>query len=36
VASHYLQHYSGWQRILDDARLTTPADLLRAIVRYAR
>jgi len=36
VASRYLQHYSGWQRILDDARLTTPADLLCTIVRYAR
>ena len=36
VASRYLQHYSGWQRILDDARLTTPADLLCAIVRCAR
>jgi len=36
VASRYLKHYSGWQRILDDARLTTPADLLCAIVRYAR
>jgi len=36
VASRYLHHYSGWQRILDDARLTTPADLLCAIVRCAR
>jgi len=36
VASRYLKHYSGWQRVLDDARLTTPADLLCAIVRCAR
>ena len=32
VASRYLIHYSGWQRLLDDKRLTTPAQLLRAIV----
>jgi transposase-like protein len=33
VASRYLVHYSGWQRILDDARLTTPALLLRTALR---
>jgi hypothetical protein len=36
VASRYLVHYSGWQRILDDARLTTPALLLRAALRCRR
>jgi transposase-like protein len=30
VASRYLINYSGWQRILDARRLTTPADLLCA------
>jgi transposase-like protein len=30
VASRYLIHYSGWQRMLDDRRLTTPAHLLCA------
>jgi transposase-like protein len=30
VASRYLIHYSGWQRVLDDRRLTTPAHLLCA------
>lgn len=33
VASRYLIAYSGWQRILDDGRLTTPALLLCAAVR---
>jgi hypothetical protein len=32
VASRYLIHYSGWQRVLDDRRLTTPARLLCAAV----
>ena len=32
-ASRYLIAYSGWQRILDDRRLTTPALLLCAAVR---
>jgi hypothetical protein len=30
VASKYLRHYSGWQRVLDDGRLSTPARLLLA------
>ena len=30
VASRYLIHYSGWQRMLDARRLTTPARLLCA------
>jgi hypothetical protein len=30
VASRYLIHYSGWQRMLDDRRPTTPAHLLCA------
>ena len=30
VASRYLIHYSGWQRMLDARRLTTPAHLLCA------
>ena len=33
VASRYLIHYSGWQRVLDDRRLTTPAHLLCAAVQ---
>jgi transposase-like protein len=33
VASRYLIHYSGWQRLLDARRLTTPGDLLRAAVQ---
>jgi transposase-like protein len=33
VASRYLIHYSGWQRVLDDRRLTTPARLLCAAVQ---
>jgi transposase-like protein len=33
VASRYLVHYSGWQRILDDRLLTTPTTLLRAALR---
>jgi hypothetical protein len=33
VASRYFVHYSGWQRILDDRLLTTPATLLRAALR---
>jgi hypothetical protein len=36
VASRYLVHYSGWQRVLDDRRLTTPAQLLRSIVQSGR
>jgi len=30
VASRYLIHYSGWQRLLDARTLTTPGQLLRA------
>jgi transposase-like protein len=30
VASRYLINYSGWQRLLDARRLTTPGQLLRA------
>jgi hypothetical protein len=33
VASRYLINYSGWQRILDGRRLTTPAHLLCAAVQ---
>jgi transposase-like protein len=30
IASKYLAHYSGWQRVLDDGRLNTPSRLLIA------
>jgi transposase-like protein len=30
VASRYLIHYSGWQRVLDDGQLSTPTRLLLA------
>jgi hypothetical protein len=33
VASRYLVNYSGWQRVLDARRLTTPAHLLLAAVQ---
>ncbi|WP_370662808.1 IS1595 family transposase [Massilia putida] len=33
VASRYLINYSGWQRLLDARRLTTPARLLYAAVQ---
>ena len=33
VASRYLINYSGWQRLLDARRLTTPAHLLCAAVQ---
>jgi transposase-like protein len=33
VASRYLINYSGWQRMLDARRLSTPADLLGAACR---
>jgi hypothetical protein len=36
VASRYLIHYSGWQRVLDDRHLTTPAQLLQSIVQSGR
>lgn len=35
IASRYLRTYSGWQRVLDDGALLTPAQLLTAIVQYA-
>jgi hypothetical protein len=35
VASRYLIHYSGWQRLLDARRLTTPAHWLGAAVQLA-
>ena len=33
VASRYLINYSGWQRMLDARRLTTPRHLLQAAVK---
>jgi hypothetical protein len=33
VASRYLINYSGWQRMFDARRLSTPADLLGAACR---
>jgi transposase-like protein len=33
IASRYLIHYSGWQRVLDAGVLSTPALMLRAAVR---
>ncbi len=36
VASRYLIAYSGWQRVLNDKRLTTPALLLRAAVQFGK
>jgi transposase-like protein len=36
VASRYLIHYSGWQRLLDARSLVTPAQLLHAIVQHGR
>jgi transposase-like protein len=35
IASRYLIHYSGWQRLLDARRLTTPAHLLCAAAGLA-
>jgi transposase-like protein len=35
VASRYLINYSGWQRVLDDRRLTAPAHLLCAVVQLS-
>ena len=32
VASRYLANYSGWLRLLDERRLTTPAELLGAAI----
>jgi len=36
IASRYLINYSGWRRVLDDRRLTTPASLLTAIVQFGK
>lgn len=36
VASRYLGNYAGWQRVLDDRRLTTPPLLLRAAVQFGK
>ena len=33
IASRYLLHYSGWQRVIDDGRLRTPAQVLVTIVK---
>jgi hypothetical protein len=33
VASRYLAHYSGWQRVRDAGHLTTPAQLLLVAAR---
>jgi len=35
VASRYLAHYSGWQRLLDAHELRTPARWLCAAMRQA-
>jgi len=35
IASRYLLHYSGWQRVIDDKLLRTPAQLLVAIIQSA-
>ena len=35
IASRYLVNYSGWQRVLDDGVLRTPAQLLTAIIQCA-
>ena len=36
IASRYLINYSGWQRILDDRHLTSPALLLCAAVQFGK
>ncbi|MGO4477049.1 IS1595 family transposase, partial [Massilia sp. 2TAF26] len=36
VASRYLINYSGWQRMLDARRLTTPRHLLQAAVQLSQ
>jgi hypothetical protein len=33
VASRYLAHYSGWQRVRDAGHLVKPAELLLAAAR---
>ena len=33
IASRYLLHYSGWQRVIDDGLLRTPAQMLVTIVK---
>ena len=35
IASRYLLHYSGWQRVIDDGLLRTPAQLLVTIIKCA-
>lgn len=35
IASRYLLNYSGWQRVLDDGLLRTPAQLLVSIIQSA-
>lgn len=35
IASRYLINYAGWQRVLDDGELCTPAQLLTAIIQTA-
>jgi transposase-like protein len=35
VASRYLSHYSGWQRLLDACELRTPAQWLSAAIRQS-
>ena len=35
IASRYLVNYSGWQRLLDDGELRTPAQLLITIIQCA-
>ena len=35
IASRYLANYSGWQRFLDDGELSSPGQLLTAIIQCA-
>jgi len=35
IASRYLVNYSGWQRLVVDGELRTPAQLLTATIQYA-
>jgi hypothetical protein len=35
VASRYLAHYAGWQRVLDARRPTSPGHLLQAAAQLA-
>jgi len=36
IVSRYLINYSGWQRVLDDRRLTSPVLLLWAAVQFGK